>query len=166
MSAWAEHTDHKALLRQVLPSIGQWRHRVICLHLGFANADMLSASIPHWNWHRLEIYTVSSHQQNSVCHCISFHLKNWFKLQLQQETCWYTSANKKAYSIINKLHYWAPVWLLLHIHSALRALCFFSPNSYSPNLFSMILNGAYSRLCFSQSSSWNVIHSVDTVTLK
>lgn len=127
MTAWAEHTDHKALLRQVLPSIGQWRHEAICLHLGSANADVLSASIPHLNWHRLEIYTVSSHQQNSACHCVSFHLKNWFKLQLQQETCWYTSANKKAYSIINKLQNWAPVWLLLHIHSALTALCFFFP---------------------------------------
>lgn len=127
MTAWAEHTDHKALLRRVLPSIGQWRCGVICLHLGFANVDMLSASIPHLNWHRSEIHTASSHQQNSTCHCISFHLKNWFKLQLQQETFWYTSTNKKAYSIINKLQYWAPVWLLLHIHSALTTLCFFFP---------------------------------------
>lgn len=126
MTAWAvQHTDHKALLRQVLPSVGQWRLGVICLHLGFAYADMLSASIPHLNWHRLEIHAVSSHQQNSAWHCISFHLKNWFKLQLQQQTYWYTSINKKAYSIINKLQYWASVWLLLHIHSALTTLCFF-----------------------------------------
>lgn len=127
MTAWAEHTDHKALLRQVLPSIGQWRLGLICLHFIFANADMLSASIPHLNWHRLEIFTVSSHQQNSACHCLSFHLKNRFKLQLQQETYWYTSTNKKAYSIINKLQYWAPVRLLLAYPQSTYSIMLFFP---------------------------------------